>query len=159
MMRIHHLSVSPGHNYSGHSGGPPGDRSVIEADPIKCVVGRGMRNNRLFGQLPDQCGKSVGTGDDLLVGNFHADLPFGKVGHLTGYLASRNENGAGANLDANSYGFWMRPSCKFDKHQKAVVSYNYTDSDGRGINLSGGVRSTPSGGTMDKLTNYYMGFT
>lgn len=159
MMCIHHLFGSPGRNYSGHPGGPPGDCSVIEAGPIKCVAGRGMRKDRSFGQLPGQCGKTVGTGGDLLVGKFHAGLTFGNIGRLTGYLASRNENGAGANLDANSYGFWMRPSYKFDKHQKAVVRYCYTDSDGRGINLSGGVRSTPSGGTMDKLTNYYMGFT
>jgi len=96
MIRFHYLFVSSGHNYSGHPGGPPGGRSVIEADPIKCAAGRGMRNDRLFSQLPDQCGKSVGTGNDLLVGNFYADQTCGNFALLAEYLASRNENGAGA---------------------------------------------------------------
>lgn len=140
MMRFHHLFVSPGHNYSGHPGGPPGDRSVIEADPIKCVASCSMRN-------------------DLLVGNFDASLTFGKLGLLAEYLASRNENGAGANLDANDYGFWVQRSCKFDKHREGVVRYNYADPDGDGINLSDGVRSASSSGTTAKLTDYYIGFT
>lgn len=159
MIRFHYLFVSPGHNYFGHPGGSPGDRSVIEADPIKCVAGRGMRNDRLFGQFPDQCGKTVGTRNDLLVGNVYTDLTFGRFNVIAEYLYSSNENGARANLDASSYGFWVQPSYKFDKHWEADVCYSYTDTDGRGINLSDSVRSAPSGGTMDKLTNYYVGFT
>lgn len=138
MMRIHHLFVSLGHNYSGHPGGPPGDRSVIEVNPIKCVTSRSMRN-------------------DLLVGNFYASLIFGMLGLLAEYLASRNENGAGANLDANDYGFWVQRSCKFDKHREGVVRYNYTDTDGDGINLSDGVRSASSSGTKTKLIDYCIG--
>lgn len=96
MIRFHHLFASSGHNYSGNPGGPPGDCSVIEADPTKYVTGRGMRNDRLFGQLPDQCDETVGTGSDLLVGNFYADLACSSFGLLAEYLPSRNESGDGA---------------------------------------------------------------
>jgi len=92
MIRFRHLFVSPGHNYSGHPGGPPGDCSVIETDPIKFVAGRGMHNARLFGQLPGQCDKTAGTGNDLFVVNFYADLAFGDFGLMAEYLASRNVN-------------------------------------------------------------------
>ena len=115
------------------------------------VLGAGL------GHLPDQGGKTVGTGNDLTVGNLYADLTFGKVSFLAEYLYSSNENGAGANRDANSYGFWLQPSYRFDKHWEGVVRYSFLDSDGRGINLSDGVRSAPSGGTMDKLTDYFIG--
>ena len=110
-----------------------------------------------LGYMPDQGGKTVGTGNDLLVGNIYADLNIGKFSLVTEYLYSRNENGAGANRDANSYGFWLQPSYKFDKHWEGVVRYSFLDSDGRGINLSDAVRSAPSGGTMDKITDYFIG--
>lgn len=38
-----------------------------------------------------------------------------------------------------------------------MFRYTYVDSDGRGINLSDGVRSAPGGGNMKKLTEYYGG--
>ncbi len=74
-------------------------------------------------------------------------------------LSSDNENGAGANGDANSYGFWIQPSYRFNKNWEGVFRYSYTDSDGRGINVSDGIRNAPAGGTMDTLTDYYLGFT
>ena len=40
---------------------------------------------------------------------------------------------------------------------KAVFRYAYLDSDGRGVSLSDGIRSAPSGGTMDRLEEYYLG--
>jgi hypothetical protein len=40
---------------------------------------------------------------------------------------------------------------------EAVFRYSYVDSDGRGITLSDGIRSAPSGGKMDKLSEFYLG--
>ena len=57
MIRIHHLFISPGHNYFGHHGGPPGDHSVIEADQIECVAGRGIRGDRFFDFKEDYKGQ------------------------------------------------------------------------------------------------------
>jgi hypothetical protein len=116
------------------------------------VLGAGL------GYLPDQGGKTVGTGNDLIVGNLYADLTLGNFSVVGEYLLSRNENGAGANKDADSYGFWIQPSYKFDKHWEGVIRYCFTDSDGRGINLSDAVRNAPSGGTMDKVSDYFVGF-
>jgi phosphate-selective porin len=40
---------------------------------------------------------------------------------------------------------------------EAVVRYTYVDSDGRGVNISDGTRSAPSGGTMDKMSEWFIG--
>jgi MOSC domain-containing protein len=49
MIRIRHLFTSPGHNFVGHHGGPPGEHPVLESDEIECVAGRGIRGDRYFG--------------------------------------------------------------------------------------------------------------
>jgi hypothetical protein len=48
MICIHHLFISPGHNFVGHHGGPPGDHPVIEQDEVECVAGHGIRGDRYF---------------------------------------------------------------------------------------------------------------
>jgi hypothetical protein len=48
MIRVQHLFISPGHNFVGHHGGPPGNHPVIEADEVECVAGRGLRGDRYF---------------------------------------------------------------------------------------------------------------
>ena len=40
-IRIKHLFISPGHNFFGHYGKPPGEHPMIECMEIKCVAGRG----------------------------------------------------------------------------------------------------------------------
>lgn len=115
------------------------------------VVGAGV------GFMPDQGGKTLGTGNDLFVSNVYVDVTMGNFSLLAEYLYSSNDNGAGANRDSNSYGFWFQPSYKFSKQWEGVFRYSFTDSDGRGINLSDAVRNAPSGGTMDKVTDYFIG--
>ncbi len=48
MIRIEHLFISPGHNFFGHHGGPPGEYPIISVDRIECVAGRGIRGDRFF---------------------------------------------------------------------------------------------------------------
>ena len=48
-MCVRHLFTSPGHNFVGHHGGPPGAHPVIESDQVECVAGRGIRGDRYFG--------------------------------------------------------------------------------------------------------------
>jgi MOSC domain-containing protein YiiM len=48
MIRVHHLFISPGHNFVGHHGSPPGRHPIIEADRLECVAGRGIRGDRYF---------------------------------------------------------------------------------------------------------------
>jgi hypothetical protein len=57
MIRVRHLFVSPGHNFVGHHGGPPGQHPVVEADQIECVAGRGIRGDRYFDFKEDYKGQ------------------------------------------------------------------------------------------------------
>jgi MOSC domain-containing protein YiiM len=47
-VRLHHLYISPSHNYFGHHGQPAGKAPTIEVDHVDCVAGRGIRNDRFF---------------------------------------------------------------------------------------------------------------
>ena len=46
VLRTRHLYISPGHNFVGHHGGPPGTHPTIEVDQIECLAGRGIRGDR-----------------------------------------------------------------------------------------------------------------
>lgn len=124
--------------------------------------GRHATGTWLFGAgaglLPDQGGRTVGTGSDLTVYSLHTDLTFGKVSLVAEYLASDNERGASATRDSKAWGYWVQPSLAVNDRFELVARYSHLDSDGRGVNLSDSVRSAPGGGTMDKLTDMYFGF-
>ncbi len=122
-------------------------------DGGRLVLGGGV------GILPDQGGKTVGAGDDLNVFTVYSDLTLGKFNLAGEYLQADVERGASATRDAKPSGFWIQPSYRFNSSLEGVFRYSYVDSDGRGVNLSDGVRSAPSGGTMDKLTEMYAGGT
>lgn len=47
-IEILHLFVSPGHNFFGHHGRPPGTHEVLEVDAVECVAGGGLRGDRFF---------------------------------------------------------------------------------------------------------------
>jgi len=48
MIRVKHLFISPGHNFVGHYGGPPGNHPILEANDVECMAGRGIRGDRYF---------------------------------------------------------------------------------------------------------------
>ena len=45
-MNIAALYVSPGHNYFGHHGLPPGDNPVVSVPAVECLAGRGLAGGR-----------------------------------------------------------------------------------------------------------------
>lgn len=47
-IQVEHLFLSPGHNFFGHHGGPPGDHPLLEVAEVECVAGRGLRGDRFF---------------------------------------------------------------------------------------------------------------
>jgi len=47
------LFISPGHNYVGHHGRPPGEQPIVAVDRVECVAGRGLRGDRYFDHQPD----------------------------------------------------------------------------------------------------------
>ncbi len=112
-----------------------------------------------LGFLPDQGGKTLGAGNDLMVWAANANVNSGNLNLMAEVLGSKNDRGANATTDSESWGFWVQPSYKFTKQVEGVVRYSYVDSDGRGIDLSDGIRSAPGGGTHNKLHDFYLGGT
>jgi len=47
-MKISRIFISPGHNFFGHHGEPPGTHGAVELERAECVAGRGIRGDRFF---------------------------------------------------------------------------------------------------------------
>jgi hypothetical protein len=110
-----------------------------------------------YGYLPDQGGITLGKGHDLQVESVYSVLTVGPFDLEGEYLSANDRDGIADKTDAKPTGYWIQPSYKINSIFEAVARYSYVDSDGRGINISDGVRSAPSGGTMDKMTELYVG--
>ena len=54
---IAHLYVSPGHNFFGHHGQPPGEYPTVEVEEVRCVTGRGVVGDRFYGHMPGYAGE------------------------------------------------------------------------------------------------------
>lgn len=54
---IRHIYVSPGHNYFGHHGRPPGTHGVTDVATVRCRAGMGLEGDRFFGYRPDYNGQ------------------------------------------------------------------------------------------------------
>lgn len=57
MMRVRHIYISPGHNFFGRHGQPPGEHPVLEVEQVECVAGRGLRGDRFFDFKEDYRGQ------------------------------------------------------------------------------------------------------
>jgi hypothetical protein len=111
------------------------------------------------GYLPDQGGTKLGAGDNLTVYNAFADFAKGDFDLQLEYFGSDNQHGVSAVKNSKSSAYSIQPAYKFSEKIEGVVRYTKVDSDGRGIQTSDGIRSAPSGGTMDKLDEWYAGFS
>lgn len=107
--------------------------------------------------LPDQGGKTLGAGHDLTIWSVYADVTSGAFQLSGEYLTADVDRGASATMDASPSGYWVLASYKMNKEWEGVFRYSSLDTDGRGVNLSDSVRSSPSGGTMDKLQEFFVG--
>ncbi len=111
-----------------------------------------------LGYLPDQGGKTLGKGDNLTVGGLYADVSKGPFSLSGEYYYSANEHGnATGTADANPSGWYLQPSYRIGDKIELVARYCHIDSDGRGVSLSDGIRSGPSGGAMNLADDYYVG--
>lgn len=113
------------------------------------------------GYLPDQGGKAPTTsipviGQNLWVYSVFGDVTYGKLNLAGEYFWSENDHGFSTTRDSSSSAFWVQPSYRYGAYE-GVLRYTHVDSDGRGVQLSDGVRSAPSGGTMNKLDELYLG--
>lgn len=118
------------------------------------------------GYLPDQggaaarsTGLTVGTGLNLTVYNAFAEISNGPWDLQLEYFGSQNQQGVSATQDSSSSAWSIQPSYKLDEFWELTTRYSYVNSDGRGVQTSDGIRSAPSGGTMNNLDEWYFGFT
>lgn len=109
-----------------------------------------------YGFLPDQGGKTLGVGNDLTVWSVYADLRYRQFSVLGEYFGSDNEKGASATLDSQSSGYWLMGTYRTGAFEP-VIRYSYIDSDGRGVQTGDGIRAAASGGTHDKLSEWFFG--
>lgn len=112
-----------------------------------------------LGLLPDQGGKILGAGDDLTVYNAFATFTKGPFDLQLEYFGSKNDHGISATRDSSSSAWSVQPSFKQGEFLEYTVRYTHVDSDGRGVNVSDGTRSAPSGGTMNTANEWYYGLT
>jgi hypothetical protein len=111
------------------------------------------------GFLPDQGGPAatLGNGNNISLLGFYADINAGNLNLEGEWEQAKDDQGAGAGVNASPSGFWIQPAYKITPEFEAVVRYSYVDSDHRGVAISDGIRSAPSGGTMDKLSEWFVG--
>ena len=64
-LRVLHLYISPGHNYFGHHGKPPGESPTLEVPEIRCVPGQGIEGDRFFGYKENYKGQITFFADDV----------------------------------------------------------------------------------------------
>lgn len=50
---IHHIYLSPGHNYFGHTLGQPGEHPTVDVDVVEAHAGLGLVGDRFYGVRPD----------------------------------------------------------------------------------------------------------
>ncbi|MBI3885591.1 MAG: porin, partial [Opitutae bacterium] len=120
------------------------------------VAGGSLTLSSSVGFLPDQGGKTLGTGHDLTVYNAFAQFTGGPFDLQLEYFGSRNEQGVSATRNSSSSAFSIQPAYRVGDLEY-VVRFSSVDSDGRGLTTSDLIRSAPSGGTMDKLTEWFAG--
>ncbi len=63
-IEVLHLYLSPGHNYFGHHGMPPGQHPVLEQTELHCVAGRGIQGDRFFDFKQDYKGQITFFADE-----------------------------------------------------------------------------------------------
>jgi phosphate-selective porin len=118
--------------------------------------GGNYRLSASVGYLPDQGGMVLGAGNNLTVYNAFVEINSGGWNLQGEYFGGDNDHGTAAGRSAKPSAYSLQPAYRFGDWE-AVVRFTSVDSDGRGVNLSDGTRSAPSGGTMDKMEEWYAG--
>ncbi|HEY4300979.1 MAG TPA: porin [Candidatus Didemnitutus sp.] len=113
------------------------------------------------GFLPDQGGPgaTIGNGKNITLNGVFADVTAGNLNIQGEWEQAKVDAGSAAvaGADATPNGYWIQPAYKITPAFEAVVRYSYVDSDHRGVAISDGIRSAPSGGTMNTLNEWYVG--
>jgi MOSC domain-containing protein YiiM len=54
---IHHIFISPGHNFFGHYGTAPGEHGTTDMPVVRACAGLGLEGDRFYGYRPDYKGQ------------------------------------------------------------------------------------------------------
>ncbi len=57
VVTIRHIFLSPGHNFFGRHGQPPGEHAAADVPSVRCRAGQGLEGDRFFGYRPDYNGQ------------------------------------------------------------------------------------------------------
>jgi Phosphate-selective porin O and P len=111
------------------------------------------------GFLPDQGGPgaTLGSGQNISLNGAFADVTVGGLNLEAEYEKAQDDSGIAVHHNADPDGYWIQGAYKFVPEWEGVVRYSYVNSDGRGVALSDGIRSAPSGGTMNTMDEWYVG--
>jgi phosphate-selective porin len=111
------------------------------------------------GYLPDQGGPgaTIGTGRNITLNGVFADTTVGAFSLSGEWESAQDDSGVKNGVSATPKGYWIQPSFKLNPQWEGVVNYSEINSDGRGVALSDVIRSAPSGGTMNKANELYVG--
>lgn len=66
-VKIRNLYISPGHNFFGRHGQPPGEHPTLEVEQIECVPGCGIKGDRFFDFKPDYKGQITFFSGEIFV--------------------------------------------------------------------------------------------
>jgi len=58
-MKIERIYLSPGHNFFGHYGKPPGEHPMVEVGEVECVAGKGLVGDRFYDYKEDYKGQAT----------------------------------------------------------------------------------------------------
>lgn len=112
------------------------------------------------GYLPDLGGfgtTNFGRGYDLSLYSVFTNVTAGRFTFMGEYLTAKVERGVNATTDASPKGYFLQPTFYLTEAIELVARYSALDSDRRGLTLSDVIRSAPSGGTMNKAVEWYLG--
>lgn len=123
------------------------------------VDGLSYRLGAAGGFLPNQGGARQQRGSDLTVFSVYGDFKAGPFSLATEFMTSSMDDGALDGSDASPWGVWVEPSYLVSDNLEFTARASYTDSDGRGIRVSDGVRSARASLTGDNLTEVFIGFS
>lgn len=113
-----------------------------------------------YGYVPDQGGPGavIGQGNNITLAGAYADVTYGDFNLQAEYESAKDDNGVSATQSATPKGYWVQPSYfVIPKVLEGVVRYSSINSDHRGVALSDGIRGAPSGGSMNSMTELYVG--
>ena len=57
VVTIRHIFISPGHNFFGRHGKPPGGHETSDVRAVRCRAGFGLEGDRFYGYRPDYNGQ------------------------------------------------------------------------------------------------------